>query len=89
MNLPIILIVIFTIFFLGYPLVRKEGREEINLKGIDEYIEREVRALRRGDYLKSRPFTGKKESLVCPTCGRKYSPEDRFCISCGTKLKAN
>lgn len=101
MNLITILIIIFTIFFLGYPLVFRVGKKsEVDLKKIDEYIEREVHTLRsplpevRGETRKRKVSPGEprtseilERDLFCPSCGRKYSTEESFCTNCGTKLK--
>lgn len=102
MNFLTILIIIFTIFFLGYPLVFRVGKKsEVDLKKIDEYIEREVRTLRSPlrrpaeEARKRRVSPGLPRTseilvrdLFCPSCGRKYSAEESFCTNCGTKLKS-
>jgi hypothetical protein len=52
-------------------------------KDIVDEIEREVLAI-RNDRRKVRSKRGK--SLFCTQCGKKRSPEDRFCSWCGARL---
>jgi hypothetical protein len=33
------------------------------------------------------PDAGEAEINYCPQCGRRVSPEDRFCARCGTPLE--
>jgi len=76
MNFLTILIIFLVVVFVGYPLIRK-GKKEVqpDLGNLEEEIEREVRVLR------------KSADLICPACGTKCVPGDRFCIRCGAKLK--
>ena len=60
-------------------LKRKKGFS----RDIEDEIEKEVLAIRR-DGRKGRPKRG--EAVFCTQCGRRRSPGDRFCSSCGTKL---
>jgi len=48
---------------------------DVEIKAIDEEIEREVRRLR-------------ENRRTCPSCGAAIAPTARFCPSCGEPLKA-
>jgi cytochrome c-type biogenesis protein CcmI len=48
---------------------------DVEIKAIDEEIEREVRRLR-------------ESQRSCPSCGAAIAPNARFCASCGEPLKA-
>ena len=48
---------------------------DVEIKAIDEEIEREVRRLRESRH-------------SCPSCGAVIAPNARFCASCGESLKA-
>ncbi len=48
---------------------------DVELKAIDDEIERQVRHLR-------------ESRRACPSCGAAVTPSARFCASCGEPLKA-
>ncbi len=48
---------------------------DVELKAIDDEIERQVRRLREG-------------RRACPACGAAVAPSARFCASCGEPLRA-
>lgn len=93
MNFLVILIIFLIIVFLGYPFIGKQrgAKQSPELKEIDDYIEEQVRSLRRGKVSEGLPreIDSKviSRGVFCPSCGKKISPEERFCTSCGAKLK--
>lgn len=59
-----------------------ERREDFS-DDIQGEIEREVLAIRRG---RRKAGPKGKKALFCTQCGRRRSPGDRFCSSCGKNL---
>jgi len=60
-------------------LERKKGFS----KDIEDEIEKEVLALRRGG---GKVTPKKGGDIFCTQCGRRRSPGDRFCSWCGTRM---
>ena len=62
--------------------------DELEKKGgpsedIEDEIEKEVLAIRGG---RQKGGSKRGEALFCTQCGRKRSPQDRFCSWCGARL---
>jgi hypothetical protein len=59
-----------------------EGKKDFS-RNIEDEIEKEVLAIRRDG---PKGTSKKGEVLFCTQCGKRWTPGDRFCSSCGTKL---
>ncbi len=80
------------VIYIGYPLFVRSGvaDEELADEGAVDVIERAVAARRGrgGGRGRPQPSTAAATSVarLCPACGAKRAPEDRFCARCGTAL---
>jgi hypothetical protein len=59
-----------------------EGKKDFS-RYIEDEIEKEVLAIRRDG---PKGTSKKGEDVFCTQCGKRRTPGDRFCSSCGTKL---
>jgi predicted RNA-binding Zn-ribbon protein involved in translation (DUF1610 family) len=72
-----ILLALITAVAIAYPLLPGQRMGRPVPVVTDSDIEQAVRRLRG---------TRSKGGLACPSCGKAYKPEDRFCVACGAAL---